>query len=294
MASHPSNRPDAGPVPGPVLVLGATGMLGRAVALALASRGVQHQVAGRERVDLSRRESLSRGIPSGTAAVINCTGWTNVDAAETQEEEATLINGHAVGQLAERCKQLGAVLVHYSTDYVFSGDASEPYAVDHPRAPLNAYGRSKAVGERLLEQSGAEHLLIRTSWVYAPWGKNFVRTIVGAAQKRPTLRVVSDQLGRPSSAEQLAETSLDLLGAGARGTFHGTDAGECTWFDFARAAVQLAGASAQVDPCSSSEYPSPARRPSYSVLDLSRTEALIGPRKSWQESLASVVPRLGA
>jgi dTDP-4-dehydrorhamnose reductase len=268
-------------------------MLGRAVVEALASRGVQHQVADRGRVDLSRRESLSSGIPTGTAAVINCTGWTNVDAAEAQEEEATLINGHAVGQLAERCKELGAVLVHYSTDYVFSGDASEPYAIDHPRAPLNAYGRSKAVGELLLEQSGAEHLLIRTSWVYAPWGKNFVRTIVGAAQKRPTLRVVNDQLGRPSSAEQLAETSLALLGAGARGTFHGTDAGACTWFELARTAVRLAGLPAQVDPCSSSEYPSPARRPSYSVLDLSRTEAVIGPRKSWQESLASVVPRLG-
>lgn len=293
MAPRENRRPDPGPALGPVLVLGRTGMLGRAVAQALAARNVRHDVADRGRVDLARAQSFTSGIPSGTSAVINCTGWTNVDAAESQEEEATRINGHAVGQLAERCKQLGAVLIHYSTDYVFSGDATEPYAVDHPRKPLNAYGRSKAVGEELLEQSGAEYLLIRTSWVYAPWGKNFVRTIVGAAQKRPTLRVVNDQLGRPSSAEQLAETSLDLLGAGARGTFHGTDAGACTWFELARAAVQLSGASAQVEPCSSSEYPSPARRPSYSVLDLSRTEALIGARTPWQTSLASVIPRLG-
>jgi dTDP-4-dehydrorhamnose reductase len=278
---------------GPILVLGgASGMLGRAVTAALVARGLQHDVVERDRFDLCREETITSGVPSGVRAVINCTGWTNVDLAETQEEEATLINGLGVGKLAERCKQIGAVLVHYSTDYVFAGQATEPYAVDQPRAPLNAYGRSKAVGEELVERSGAEHLLIRTSWVYAPWGKNFVRTIVGAAQKRPTLRVVNDQRGRPSSAEQLAETSLRLLDAGGRGTFHASDAGECSWFEFARAAIARAGLSCQVEPCSSAEYPSPARRPSYSVLDLSRTEALIGPLTPWEDSLARVVPRL--
>lgn len=278
---------------GPILVLGgATGMLGRAVTAALAARGAPHEVVERDRVDLCDDATIARGIAAGASVVINCTGWTNVDAAEAQEAEATVINGSGVGKLAERCRQIGAVLVHYSTDYVFAGQASAPYAVDEPRAPLNAYGRSKALGEELLERSGAEHLLIRTSWVYAPWGKNFVRTIVGAAQKRPTLRVVNDQRGRPSSAEQLAETSLRLLDAGGRGTFHASDAGECTWFEFARAAVSLAGLSCQVEPCSSAEYPSPARRPSYSVLDLSRTEALIGPLATWQESLARVIPRL--
>jgi dTDP-4-dehydrorhamnose reductase len=278
---------------GPILVLGgASGMLGRAVTAALVARGLQHDVVERDRFDLCRDETITSGVPSGVRAVINCTGWTNVDLAETQEEEATLINGLGVGKLAERCKQVGAVLVHYSTDYVFAGQATEPYAVDQPRAPLNAYGRSKAVGEELVERSGVEHLLIRTSWVYAPWGKNFVRTIVGAAQKRPTLRVVDDQRGRPSSAEQLAETSLRLLDAGGRGTFHASDAGECTWFEFARAAIARAGLSCQVEPCSSAEYPSPARRPSYSVLDLSRTEALIGPLVPWEDSLARVVPRL--
>jgi dTDP-4-dehydrorhamnose reductase len=278
---------------GPILVLGgATGMLGRAVTAALVARGLQHDVVERDRFDLCREETITSGVPSGVRAVINCTGWTNVDLAETQEEEATLINGLGVGKLAERCKQVGAVLVHYSTDYVFAGQATEPYAVDQPRAPLNAYGRSKAVGEELVERSGAEHVLIRTSWVYAPWGKNFVRTIVGAAQKRPSLRVVNDQRGRPSSAEQLAETSLRLLDAGGRGTFHASDAGECTWFELARAAIARAGLSCQVEPCSSAEYPSPARRPSYSVLDLSRTEALIGPLVPWEDSLARVVPRL--
>jgi dTDP-4-dehydrorhamnose reductase len=275
-----------------IVLGGATGMLGRGIAAALEMRGIEHDVVEKDRLDLCRDETFATGIGFGTKVVINCTGWTNVDLAEAHEAEATVINGSGVGKLAERCKLVGAVLVHYSTDYVFGGDADQPYAVDEPRAPLNAYGRSKAVGEELLEQSGVEHLLIRTSWVYAPWGKNFVRTILGAAHKRPSLRVVNDQLGRPSSAEQLAETTLSLLDAGGRGIFHASDGGQCTWFEFARAAVSEAGLACQVDPCSSAEYPSPARRPAYSVLDLSRTEALIGPRRRWQESLAAVVPRI--
>jgi dTDP-4-dehydrorhamnose reductase len=277
---------------GPILVLGATGMLGRAMSEALAARGVAYSLVPRSEVDLARFETLNAGIAEGTAAVINCSGWTNVDAAESHEADATVVNGHGVGKLAERCKQVGAVLVHYSTDYVFPGQASAPYPVSHPRAPINAYGRSKAVGESLVEQSGAEHLLIRTSWVYAPWGKNFVRTIVGLARKRPSLRVVNDQLGRPSSAEQLADVSLRLLEAGGRGTFHASDAGQCTWFELARAAVARAGLPCEVQPCASSEYPSPARRPSYSVLDLARTEALVGPCRPWQECVESVVPRI--
>jgi dTDP-4-dehydrorhamnose reductase len=281
-------------MPEPILVLGATGMLGRAMVESLRAQGLRHVAAGRDSVDLAHLESLETGVAAGTRAVINCTGWTNVDAAEAHEQEATEINGTAVGKLAERCKQIGAVLIHYSTDYVFSGKASAPYPVDHPRSPLNAYGRSKAVGESLLEQSGAEFILIRTSWVYAPWGKNFVRTILGLAEKRASLRVVNDQLGRPSSAEQLASNSLRLLSAGARGAFHLSDGGQCTWFELASAAVARAGLACQVDPCSSAEYPSPAVRPSYSVLDLSRAEALIGPCASWQDSLASVVAKLQA
>ena len=275
----------------PIIVLGAAGMLGRAVTEALAARGESYAALGRDRVDLSREATLA-AIPDRSRLVINCTGWTNVDGAESQEAEATAVNGTGVGQLAERCREIGARLVHYSTDYVFSGQASAPYRVDEPRAPLNAYGRSKAAGEVLLESSGADYILIRTSWVYAPWGKNFVRTILGLAAKRPSLRVVSDQLGRPSSAEQLASGTLQLLDAGARGTFHLSDAGQCTWHELACAVVERAKLPCQVDPCSSAEYLSPAVRPSYSVLDLSRAEALIGPRVGWRESVHAVVDRL--
>jgi len=276
----------------PVVVLGASGMLGRSAREALAARGVRHSAFTHAEVDLAALSGLGHSIPAGTGTVINCAAWTNVDAAETHEDEAARVNGHAVGELARHCRSIGAVLVHFSTDYVFDGRAQAPYTLDHPRAPVNAYGRSKALGEREIEASGCQYLLVRTSWVYAPWGKNFVRTIVGLAKKRPTLRVVNDQRGRPSSAEQLARTTLALLGTGARGTYHACDAGECTWFEFARAAVAELGLECVVEPCTSAEFPSPAVRPSYSVLDLSATVARIGPLVAWRDSLRDMLARL--
>jgi dTDP-4-dehydrorhamnose reductase len=276
----------------PVLVLGAAGMLGRAVVEELTRLRLDVQPRTHGEVDLARFETLEAGIPVGTGTVINCAAWTNVDAAESQEEAATRINGYAVGELAARCRKIGARLLHYSTDYVFPGRATAPYELDHARAPINAYGRSKALGEQLLEQSGADYLMLRTSWVYAPWGKNFVRTILGLARQRPSLRVVSDQLGRPSSAEQIARVSALLLARGELGTLHVSDDGQCSWFEFASAAVELAGLVCRVEPCTSAEFPSPAQRPSYSVLDLEPTLARIGSLSHWRESLAQVVPRI--
>ena len=276
----------------PVVVLGAAGMLGRATLAELTRRGVNHRGLVRAQVDLARPETLETGLPQGTGSVINCAGWTYVDAAEGQDAEATAVNGRGVGELAARCKAIGALLVHYSTDYVFAGKASAPYTTDQRRAPLNAYGRSKAVGEELLEQSGARHLLLRTSWVYAPWGKNFVRTIARLAGQRPSLSVVNDQLGRPSSAEQLARVTLELMRADACGTFHVSDDGQCTWFEFAQAIVAHTGSACCVEPCSSEQFPSPAVRPSYSVLDLTRTRQLVPDIQPWQQCLADVMRRL--
>jgi dTDP-4-dehydrorhamnose reductase len=276
----------------PVVVLGAGGMLGRATLAELDRRGHGHRGALRAEIDLGHPASFRAGLPRGTGTVINCAGWTNVDAAESEEQEATRVNGQGVGELAAHCRQIGAQLVHYSTDYVFSGNASAPYATDQARAPLNAYGRSKATGEQLLEQSGADYLLLRTSWVYAPWGKNFVRTIARLAGQRASLSVVSDQLGRPSSAEQIARVTLDLLANGAFGTFHVSDAGQCSWFEFAQAVVAHTGLACRVEPCSTAQFPSPAVRPSYSVLDLSSTIARVGELVPWQDCLADVMRRL--
>jgi dTDP-4-dehydrorhamnose reductase len=279
-------------MPAPLLLLGASGMLGRAFRELLGARGIAYRAPELDEVDFADLDSVRRSVAAGTGVVLNCAAWTNVDLAEKEEVTATRINGDAVGCLAERCKEVGAVLVHYSTDYVFDGNASSPYAVDHPRAPLNAYGRSKAAGERLIEQVGGEHLLLRTSWLYAPWAKNFVRTMLRLGAQKPSLRVVNDQLGRPTSAESLAEISLRLLEREARGTLHVTDSGQCSWYELARTTLELVRSPCKVEPCSSSEYPTPAKRPSYSVLDLAPTIALVGAPPSWQDNLKSVVSRV--
>ena len=281
---------------GRVLVIGASGMLGRAVCTALRHRGDLHRAATKAEVNLTRDESVRAAMAEfRPQVVINCAAWTDVDGAETNEDAATEVNGHAVGRLAAACGAANATLVHYSTDYVFDGQGTSPYLVDAPIRPLNAYGRSKAVGEGLIAREaarGLKALVLRTSWLYAPWGKNFVRTIAGAARQRPTLRVVNDQRGRPTSAEHLADVTLRLLQAGARGVLHATDGGETTWFDFAVRIAAFANPKCRVEPCTSAEFPRPAKRPGYSVLDLSGTSALIGPMTDWKTNLDSVLSRL--
>lgn len=273
----------------PVVVVGANGMLGRAFQALLERERLAFRAFDVPVIDLTDPDSVARCIPQGTRTVLNCAAFTDVDGAETREAEARAVNGEGVGNLARRCAALDATLVHYSTDYVFEGDADRPYAADHPRAPLNAYGRSKAVGEELLEASGCRYLLVRTSWLYAPWGKNFVLTIRELARTRETLKVVDDQLGRPTSAEYLAERTLALLRGGHAGAFHVTDGGQCSWFELARHIVELDSAKCRVLPCSTEAFPRPAKRPAYSVLDLSRTEALIGPSRAWQDNVARVL-----
>jgi dTDP-4-dehydrorhamnose reductase len=282
----------AAAVKAPVLITGGAGMLGRAWRELLARAGVEHHAADVGEIDI-RSEASVAVIASGPwRTVINCAAWTNVDGAEADEAAAAEVNARGVEWLADACLVRGALLVHYSTDYVFNGQASTPYPTDHPRDPVNAYGRGKAAGEEALERSGAQHLLIRTSWLYAPWGNNFVRTIARLAREKPSLRVVNDQRGRPTSAEHLAQATSALIAAGARGTLHVTDGGECTWFDFAAEIVRLIGSSCRVEPCTTAEFPRPAKRPAYSVLDISQTEAKIGPMPPWQENLRGVVSRL--
>lgn len=268
-----------------IVVIAAEGMLGTA----WTRLSTEHELVAAcyPEVDITRPETL--GVLDGAEVVVNCAAWTDVDGAEAHEEEAAVVNGTAVGVLSERCAAAGALLVHYSTDYVFSGHADAPYPIDAPIDPVNAYGRTKALGEKALFEGGAEHLLIRTSWVYAPWGKNFVLTMAKLGTERDALKVVDDQRGRPTRAEHLAATSLRLIEREARGTFHVTDGGECTWFDFATHIVGRVNPKCVVEPCSSDAFPRPAPRPPYSVLDLSRTEALLGPMPSWQTNVDGVL-----
>ncbi|MGD9791692.1 MAG: dTDP-4-dehydrorhamnose reductase [Phycisphaerales bacterium] len=281
-----------------VLVIGKSGMLARALAGELTHRRVAFEVVGRPEVDLSKPSTIPGGF-AGFTHVINASAWTDVDGAETHEREATVVNGESVGVLARACAASDTTLVHYSTDYVFNGRANTPYSIDTPRDPVSAYGRSKAKGEASLQETHSlapRWLCLRTSWLYAPWGKNFTRTIARASRERDALKVVIDQRGRPSSCLTLARTTLDLLEKNATGMLHACDAGECTWFEFAKEIVRLAGreGTCRVDPCTTDEFPRPARRPAYSVLDLAPTEALVGPMTPWREALAEVFARLEA
>lgn len=276
----------------PVLLLGCQGMLGRAWRELLEAAGVEYLPLDRPQLDLLRLESIPLVVEPRFRTVINCTAYTDVDRAETEEALALALNATAVGRLAECCRQTGAILVHYSTDYVFSGQASSPYRPDSLRQPLGAYGRTKAEGERLAVESGCRLLLIRTSWLYAPWAKNFVRTIAVLAKTKPELKVVNDQTGRPTSAESLALATAKLVGEGAEGVYHVTDGGQCTWYEFAREIAAWANPACRVVPCTTAEFSRPAPRPAYSVLDVSGTESKIGALPPWQDNLASVLSRL--
>jgi len=275
-----------------ILIIGANGMLARALRNQLTADGLVHEGVDLPDFDITNPEQVETTIKLSHTAVLNCSAYTNVDAAETDEATASRVNGLGVSNLASACAKLNVPLVHFSTDYVFSGHAKQPYKVDEPLQPLGAYGRSKALGEQALRAAGGPHLLLRTSWLYAPWANNFVRTIYKASSQRPVLRVVDDQRGRPSSAEYVASVTLLLLAKQARGTFHVTDGGECTWYEFAREIVKLSGHSCDVQPCTSEEFKRPAERPPYSVLDLAPTEALVGPLRDWRANLADVLGRL--
>lgn len=274
------------------VVLGADGMLGGAFMELLQARGLRASARTEPTLDLTDRANVEASVPDDADVVINCAAWTDVDGAEQNEAAATTINGTALGWLSARCARVDAVLVGFGTDYVFDGRGQRPYTLDHPLSPLNAYGRSKAAGETALASGPGEYLFVRTSWLYAPWGNNFVRTMARLGKERDVIRVVNDQHGRPTSATYLARQALALLDHGVRGVAHATDGGSCTWFEFAAAVMQGLKLPCTVQPCSTTEMPRPAARPGYSVLDLSETERLLGPSRHWSDNLADVLGRL--
>jgi dTDP-4-dehydrorhamnose reductase len=273
-------------------VVGAGGMLGRAWCELIDRQGIRHRAAAHADLDITDANQIASALSDQHRVVINCAAYTNVDAAEDDEAEAMKLNAEAVGLLADRCAQTGAVLVHYSTDYVFNGRGTRPYRIDDPIHPLGAYGRTKAAGEKRLAESGASWLLVRVSWLYAPWGRNFVKTMAQLTAEKEQLRVVNDQRGRPSSAEQVAAVTQRLLAAGARGVRHVTDGGECTWYELTCEIARLRKSNCQIIPCTTAEFPRPAPRPAYSVLDITETETLVGVLPHWKNNLAGVVGRI--
>jgi dTDP-4-dehydrorhamnose reductase len=265
-------------------------MLGRELVRACLAQGRPFHAFGRAGLDVTDaadvRIVFERLRP---ALVINAAGFTNVDGAEANPGAAMRVNGEGADILAAACARTGARLLHFSTDYLFDGESATPYGVDAAPNPLNVYGRSKLAGEEAIRASGAEHLIVRASWMFATGGANFVRTILDLAASRPAISVVNDQVGRPTSARDLAERALALAAAGARGVVHAANEGACTWFDLAAAAVREARLTCRVRPCTTAEFPRPARRPRYSVLDTTSADSIIGPARPWREALAECV-----
>nr|WSW71553.1 dTDP-4-dehydrorhamnose reductase [Streptomyces sp. NBC_00995] len=276
-------------------------MLGQDLVAALAHEDVTAIPADRTALDIADpgrvRAMFAVHRP---AVVVNCAAWTAVDDAESREDAALRINGTGPAVLAAACREHGAVLLHVSSDYVFAGDASLPYPEDAPTAPRSAYGRTKLAGERaVLETLPDTGYVVRTAWLYGAGGANFVRTMIRLEGVRDTLDVVDDQRGQPTWTVDLAarltrlgQAALD--GGAPSGVYHGTSAGETTWYGFAREIFRLLGADpARVRPTTSGAYPRPAPRPAYSVLAHQRFAAAgIEPVRDWRAALHEAFPAL--
>ena len=230
-------------------------------------------------------------------ACINCAAYTAVDKAEDEPELATLINAYAPKVLAEACLKRDALLIHVSTDYVFGGDANEPYKIDDPINPQSVYGSTKAEGERLIRESGCNYMIVRTAWLYSSVGKNFVKTMLMLGDTKDEINVVADQKGCPTWAHDLAMALVTLLSKNGKNevheTFHFTNEGQITWYDFATVIMELGGKTCKVYPITTDQYPTKAKRPAYSVLDLSKIKAYAGIEiPDWRESLVKCIDEL--
>ena len=254
-----------------ILVVGHGGQLGSALMQVL-RRGGEHEVSGIDypEIDIADAASVAAAVAAASPdVVVNCAAYTAVDAAEEDEDRALAINGLGPRLLAEQCRDRGAWLVHISTDYVFDGTATSPYGEDAAPSPASAYGRTKLAGDLAVQELLPDsHYLIRTAWLYGLQGSNFVKTMLRLEGERDTVSVVTDQVGQPTYAADLAEQiRLVIERRPAAGTYHGTNSGEVSWFGFTREIFRLAGADPErVLPTTSAEFIRPAPRPAYSVL----------------------------
>jgi dTDP-4-dehydrorhamnose reductase len=275
-----------------ILVTGAGGMLGQTLVPCLEKRG--HDVtafvkANLDVTDFKQVQSTLASVPK-LDLVIHCAAYTKVDQAESEPELANLVNGQGTENVAMACKQLGLPMLYVSTDYVFDGERNpsehRPYEPTDKTNPLSVYGKSKLAGETAVQRHLNQFYIVRTSWLYGPYGKNFVDTIRSLAEQNKPLRVVSDQVGSPTYTLSLSNIIADLIETKRWGIYHGTDDGAASWFDFAQNIVKDLGV--PVTPITTQEMPRPATRPKYSVLDKSTLISAIGrPLPSWQEALQS-------
>ena len=268
------------------LVTGSGGMLGTDLGAVLDERGLDWRGVGRSDLDLLDPEAVEAAV-AGHEVVVNCAAWTAVDDAETSEPEAFAVNATAAANLARAAHRTGALMVQVSTDYVFAGDATSPYAEDAAPAPRSAYGRTKLAGEWAVRAESPErHLVVRTAWLYGAHGACFPTTIARLARERGTISVVDDQVGQPTWTRDVADLVVRLVEADVpAGTFHATSSGEVSWCGFAREVVAATGLSPDaVTPTDSGSFPRPAPRPAYSVLGHDRLrEHGVEPIGDWRE-----------
>jgi dTDP-4-dehydrorhamnose reductase len=280
------------------LVTGGSGQLGIATSQELGKRGITFHAWGSEDLDITQgpivRAVINKLSPT---VIVNCAAWTDVDGAENHEISASRVNSDGPENLAVAAKLCNSKLIQVSTDYVFSGNSQTPWQIADEVNPHSAYGRTKAKGEsRVLAIYPEKAFVVRTAWLYSPWGKNFAKTMTKLAiTGEGEVKVVNDQLGQPTSATDLANQLVELgLSASTAGVYHGTNAGQATWFEFAQEIFRLAGAEiCRVIPVFSNEYPRPAKRPSYSVLshDAWATSS-VKPLRDWKIALADAMPAI--
>ena len=279
-----------------LLIFGRTGQ----VATELARIAPGAVFLGRDQADLMDPAACAAAIRAHRpAAVINAAAWTAVDKAETEEAAATVVNGDAPGAMARECAALGVPLVHISTDYVFDGAGTLPFAPDHPTAPLGAYGRSKLAGEQAVRAAGGAHVILRTSWVFSAHGSNFLKTMLRLGHERETLTVVADQIGGPTPARAIAGACLTIANHLTShpqdgGTHHFAGAPDVSWADFAREIMARAGLACTIADIPSSAYPTPARRPANSRLDCTGLAAFGLARPDWRAAVHTALHDLGA
>jgi dTDP-4-dehydrorhamnose reductase len=291
-----------------ILLIGADGQVGWELRRALAPLGriIAASLDGARgpRVDLSDRRSLLALVQeSEPHAVVNAAAYTAVDKAESEPELAHRINAEAPGMLGSLIRERGVPVLHYSTDFVFSGNSGRPYREDDEPGPLNVYGETKLGGERSLLASGANAIVLRTSWVYGVRGSNFLLTMLRLFGEKEELRIVDDQIGAPTWSRMLAEVTAQILyrvlggdldAERVKGVYHATNGGEISWYDFARTILEVSGRRCNLLPIPTSEYPAPAKRPAYSVLDNAKLRETFGlTMPDWESSLRQCLEDLG-
>lgn len=277
-----------------ILVTGANGQLGRSLRRSFASVPVIYTDV--EELDITDLAAIRAMVArEGIDVIVNCAGYTNVEAAEENLALARALNAGAVENLAVAMKEAGGLLIHISTDYVFGGKPLHaPISEDEEPAPQGAYALTKLEGEQAIRRIGCRHIIIRTAWLYSEYGKNFVKTMLRLTSEKPSVKVVDDQRGTPTYAGDLAGVIVKLLGTTLEGTFNFTNEGECTWYEFAKKIAELAGhVACNIQPCTSDEFPSKVHRPAYSVLDKSKIKSALGMEiPHWTDSLKKCLASL--